>query len=256
MESSRPPALSHSPWLSLVEQTQPALHLLLRAYVYANEASDEPWLFAVELADLRHGGLMPSDLRWLITQGLVELQDEGSGPSSSGNGHPAEPGFCDCSRFLPTAAGYDHLQHLLQGAIGERPGASPRPSVECHLPHLLQEPIHERQAASPRSDGIVKPNWDSMLRELRVGDVLVKRYRVPAEIQELILNAFQEEAWPRRIDDPLPPVPDISPKRRLSTAITALNRNQKSRAIQFTGDGCGEGVIWACGVVTQQSVAD
>lgn len=235
MESSRPPAQPHSAWLSLVEQTRPALHLLLRAYVYANEADDEGWHFAVELADLRLGGLMPSDLCWLITQGLLELQNEDAGPhpSANGNGHSAEPGFCDGSRFLPTPAGFHRLRDIL-----ENPTAS-----ASELPQ-------------PASIIPVRPLWDPTLRELRVGEILVKRYRVPAKTQERILNAFQEEDWPRRIDDPLPPVPDISPKRHLSTAITALNRNQKTQAIHFQGDGCGEGVIWECDISPDESVAD
>ncbi len=169
-----PPARPHSAWLSLVEQTRPALHLLLRAYVYASEADDEPWHFAVELADLRLGGLMPSDLRWLITQGLLEIQNEDAGPppSGNGNGHSAEPSFCDGSHFLPTPAGFHRLRDILENPAAP---ASELPQPASFIP--------------------VKPLWDPTLRELRVGEILVKRYRVPAKTQELILNAFQEEDW-------------------------------------------------------------
>ncbi len=56
--------------------------------------------------------------------------------------------------------------------------------------------------------------------------------------------AFQEEGWPVRIDDPLPPVSESEPKQRLRETIRSLNRNQKERLVRFKGDGTGEGVLW------------
>lgn len=47
-----------------------------------------------------------------------------------------------------------------------------------------------------------------------------------------------------RIDDPLPPVFDIEPKRRLHDTIKSLNRHQKNRLIRFKGDGTGQGIRW------------
>ena len=47
-----------------------------------------------------------------------------------------------------------------------------------------------------------------------------------------------------RIDDPLPPVPEQDPKRRLHDTIKCLNRNHRRKAIRFHGDGTGEGVCW------------
>jgi hypothetical protein len=88
------------------------------------------------------------------------------------------------------------------------------------------------------------PLWNPQLRELSVDDILVKRFLVPAENQELVLMAFQEEAWPPRIDDPLPPAAEIEPKRRLHSTIQCLNRNQKTHLLQFHGDGNGSGVRW------------
>jgi hypothetical protein len=88
------------------------------------------------------------------------------------------------------------------------------------------------------------PCWDQQLRELRLDQILIKRFCVPAENQELILASFQEEAWPTRIDDPLPPVPQIDAKRRLHSAIQCLNRNQRAQLVHFHGDGNGRGVRW------------
>jgi hypothetical protein len=88
------------------------------------------------------------------------------------------------------------------------------------------------------------PQWDAKYRELRVGQCLIKEYWLPSPNQEAILVAFQEEGWPHRIDDPLPPLGDIEPKCRLHDTIKRLNRHHKDRLIRFRGDGTGEGVCW------------
>src|SRR5947207_475841 len=41
-----------------------------------------------------------------------------------------------------------------------------------------------------------------------VVELLVKHFRRPAPNQYLILDVFQEENWPERIDDPLPRLAD------------------------------------------------
>ena len=88
------------------------------------------------------------------------------------------------------------------------------------------------------------PQWDAEYRALRVGQCVVKEYRVPAPDQEAILAVFQEEGWPHRIYDPLPPLGDIEPKCRLHDTIKRLNRHHKNRLIRFRGDGTGEAVCW------------
>jgi hypothetical protein len=77
-----------------------------------------------------------------------------------------------------------------------------------------------------------------------VGELVVKRFKAPAANQETILAAFEEEEWPPRIDDPLPPSPDLEPKRRLHDTINSLNRNQKKQLLRFFGDGSGMGIRW------------
>ena len=78
---------------------------------------------------------------------------------------------------------------------------------------------------------------------LYVGEDVVKRYRVPSPTQEAVLDAFEEEGWPDRIDDPLRPDPDQDGKRHLHDTIRRLNRNRRA-AIHFSGDGTGTGVLW------------
>ena len=88
------------------------------------------------------------------------------------------------------------------------------------------------------------PTWDAERRELHISGMTVKRFKWTAANQEPILAAFEEEGWPRRIDDPLPPHPDQDSKRRLSDTIKCLNRKQINQLVHFRGDGTGEGVTW------------
>jgi hypothetical protein len=86
--------------------------------------------------------------------------------------------------------------------------------------------------------------WDRRRRELRLGRAVVKRFRQPAPSQEKILDAFEEEGWPPRIDDPLPPLPGQEAKKRLQTTINNLNRGQGAARICFGGGGDGQSVCW------------
>ncbi len=88
------------------------------------------------------------------------------------------------------------------------------------------------------------PRWDMVRRELAVDGQVVKRFRLPAPNQEAVLAAFEEEGWPLRIFDPLPPQGDVNPKRRLHETIKSLNQHRLARLIRFRGDGTGEGVFW------------
>ena len=80
---------------------------------------------------------------------------------------------------------------------------------------------------------------------MRLGGLVVKQFKLPAPNQETILAAFEEEDWPPRIDDPLPPKSNLAGKNRLHDTIKCLNRNHRKRLLRFNGDGTGEGVLWA-----------
>jgi hypothetical protein len=89
------------------------------------------------------------------------------------------------------------------------------------------------------------PIWDRDLRELRVGESVIKRFRQPARNQTVVLASFQELLWPRRIDDPLTGNSEIEPKRRLRDTVFALNRNHvTANVLVFEADGTGTGIIW------------
>jgi hypothetical protein len=116
---------------------------------------------------------------------------------------------------------------------------------------LAQMLSHERQHPMVTSETTARtfpasPRWDANTRTLFCGDGVVKRFKLPAANQELILTAFEEEGWPPRIDDPLPGEPGVDPRQRLRDTIRALNGKQDCPALRFSGDGTGTGISWHC----------
>ena len=204
---------------------EPALAILREAYAYARELGRSVWDFAVEIHVLRAADLTRSDLRWLVCRGVVEHAAE-----LTRNGQ-------DSRVFRPTGAltftkrTCFVLAETAAGPAPESNGIGPMAGVRL-----------QPGPADPSLPPV--PEWDKERQELRVGELVVKQFKVPAPNQEMILASFQEEGWPVRIDDPLPPHADQDSKRRLHDTIITLNRHQKNRLIRFSGDGSGEGVRW------------
>src|SRR5947209_513904 len=91
----------------------------------------------------------------------------------------------------------------------------------------------------------LKPRWNRKTRELRLGSALLKRFGRKAPLQELILEAFEEQDWKKRIDDPLPGDVDIrNAHLRLRDTIKRLNHGLRDTALRFHGDGTGEAIRW------------
>ena len=189
---------------------------LILARRYAQDTNSEPWDFAVEYHHLRED-LTTNDLRWLIAKGIVEHRIEVTGDSDERRTFQHRPAvrFDERSCFVLTSKG--------DSAISTNSSVAARRTLErCHL----------------------VPVWDRERGEFRLGTHLIKEFKLPSPNQEAILNAFEEEGWPPRIDDPLPPHPNIDPKRRLHDTIKSLNRNQRDPRLRFRGDGTGQGVRW------------
>ena len=202
-----------------------ALSLLVEAFLYAQELDLDRWDFAIEIDMLRRNGLSDSDLRWLICKALVEQGRELSAPGEG------------TRLFRPTRSLAFHRKSCF---VLSRDGlAFARQSLVARDPLAA-----ENGYAGQRDSDIVRPTWDRHRQEFRLGNVIIKQFKVPAPNQETILAAFEEENWPTRIDDPLPPQPEQDSKRRLHDTINSLNRNQKSTLIRFIGDGSGLGVRW------------
>ncbi len=194
------------------------LILLLEARAYAQAAQRDPWEFAVEVGDLRLAGLTPNHLRWLLHQGYVAQALERTQPEA------------DHREFRPVA----NLS-LAEGAC----------FVLTESGVAYARTTQDGQNRQPDSSRGRRPVWDRSRRELRVGGVVVKHFRQPAANQEKLLAAFEEEDWPPRIDDPLPPSPGQEAKKRLQTTIGNLNRGQGGRRVYFGGGGDGQSVCWS-----------
>lgn len=206
---------------------------LLKAYQCACRYQLGEWEFAVDIQTLQSFGLTATDIRELIRAGALAHAEEITRPDDERRQFRSIKSLylCDRTCFILTGKGLE----LAAGCHRASP-----PLVSPELPRLA---LPELPAASPCR---LAPIWDPERRELRYQRDLVKQFRWQAMNQEMILAAFQEEDWPARIDDPLPPQADQDPKRRLHDAIKGLNRYQDEPLIliRFRGDGTGEGVIW------------
>ena len=80
-----------------------------------------------------------------------------------------------------------------------------------------------------------KPRWDKEQRELWVGDQSVRPYRNKAPNQTIILESFETEDWPVRIDSPL------SQEKDLYQTLWQLNHKIVPPVIRFKADGTGKG---------------
>src|SRR5262249_34932973 len=146
------------------------LRLLYEAYRYAASLHRDVWDFAVEMTALREAGLSRSDLRWLACKGYVVHGVEAPGASQERrcfhrNGALALPaGTC----FVLTDTGAK-VAEAAQG-VSKTAAEAPAPAAKSRVPH-----------------------WDGARRELWVATNLVKRFLVPADNQELLLAAFEEE---------------------------------------------------------------
>jgi hypothetical protein len=203
--------------LSAQEHSQ-ALLSLLEAHEIAAELKRPPWDLALQLSSLHDLGVSDSHLRYLICQELVEHRFE-TGSADQDKRTFSAAGFL---RFTADSCFVLTTTGLLAAKRLTRPNGARDPAV-----HATQ-----------------MPHYDTAKRILFFAGEIVKQFRVPAENQELILMAFEEEEWPPHLTDPLPGKAETPAKRRLSDAIRNLNANQHHRRIRFRGDGRGSGVVW------------
>lgn len=218
---------------SLPARVKAAFGVLLQAYDYAHDLGTSPWDFATEIASLRRLEMSNSDLRWLVGRGYVEHGVEVTLGSDLERRfqHPARLLFNKKTCFVLTPGGAALAQALAHGGATRE---SAEKGVRTDPPALAiaQPPVAQT------------PKWDRNRQELRVGSAVVKRFNIPSAAEETILAAFEETRWQARIDDPLPPCDEPSPKWRLQKAIEALNHNQKQPLLRFVGDGTGRGILW------------
>jgi|HubBroStandDraft_6_1064221.scaffolds.fasta_scaffold483610_2 hypothetical protein len=225
--SSRRADRMHQLEAIIAERFRPGLEALVAAFNYAQDSQTDRWQFAIGLAELRESGATLTDLRWLVLRGFAEHALETTIPGDAERSfRKLTPiAFPGAACFVLSHAGASHLKEALY--------CSETTAAEVAN---VTDPI----AACNR----ITPEWDALRRELRYEGKVIKRYRVPAHNQELILAAFQESGWPECIDDPMRPSVGQDSKERLLATIKSLNRNQRTHLIRFHGNGNGQQVYW------------
>lgn len=205
-----------------------SLESLVEAAAYAADTEDVVWDFAISIRRLFKLGASETDLRWLVRKGFVEHAREVTVEGDDGREFrpTGDLTFCRRTCFVLTEAGVKAAQSQCD-QMSTRWGTLPSNNGQA----ILTPPT-----------GV--PHWDAELRKLVLYGQLIKGFKWRAPNQETVLCAFQEEGWPERTDDPLPPRPALESKRRLADTIKCLNRKQANKLIHFRGDGTGEGVIW------------
>jgi hypothetical protein len=218
----------------IAERFRPALDLLVTAFDYAEDSRSDRWQLAVGLTELQASGATLADVRWLILRGFAEHARETTIPGDSERSFRklAATAFPVDTYLALSAFGAATLKQALysakQAIAAKARQPSGAPAGDPHVP----------------ADAHATPEWDAARRELRYQGRVIKRYRVPARNQALILSAFQESGWPDFIDDPLPPTVDQDSKARLQATIKSLNRSQLAHIIRFHGNGNGQQVYW------------
>ncbi len=199
-----------------------ALGVLLDAHKTAQCAHRSTDDFACQLPNLQRSGVSETDLRYLVAEGLALHLTEFTAPGDSRRRFHGVNNlrFSEASSFVLTVRGLARAAELLGDLAAPRRETSDR----------------DRAAPSPR--------FDLVCRTLFLGVHVVKRFRVPATNQELILRVFEEEGWPPRILDPLPQIPGVDPKKRLHDAMYRLNTRQQRPLLAFVGDGTSKGLLW------------
>lgn len=202
-----------------------ALRLLWEACRQARQEEDL-WQFAINLAEVHEAGATSTDLRRLVHDGLVEYRVE-----------------CTAARTRRRQFQEWHNLSLPHGScfILTKPGIA---VAEQILSEDASANAGERASGERSARFADRPGWDRALRILSCGDKFRKVFRQVAPRQTLILEAFEEQGWPERIDDPLPREQGMDRIRLLRDTLRNLNRTLRGWPIRFAADGTKRGIRW------------
>ncbi|MGZ0172961.1 MAG: hypothetical protein ACKVHE_25785 [Planctomycetales bacterium] len=109
-----------------------------------------------------------------------------------------------------------------------------------HLEVGVKRQLENQSDESVNSSTVAphKPCWNSDRSELSYRGVMIRHVRPIAKQVRLLLDAFEEEGWPERLDSPI----RSGGKQKMREAVASLNRGLL--AIRFRADGSGEGILW------------
>jgi hypothetical protein len=116
--------------------------------------------------------------------------------------------------------------------------------VPSDMAHLAKHSFFvPSQPTPPQPEAVerIAPLWNKDRCELTYRDTIIKRVKSLSVAKNVVrvLDAFKEDGWPDRIDDPLDPSKD---QQRLHETIKRLNDNLQM--IRFRSDGTGQGIRW------------
>ena len=77
-----------------------------------------------------------------------------------------------------------------------------------------------------------------------VGPFMVRQFRRSADNQAGVLEAFEDENWPARVEFPPGILSELDPEHKLNDAAFDLNRGEELFLVCFFCDGTGRGVCW------------
>ncbi|HEY1601627.1 MAG TPA: hypothetical protein VGG64_18650, partial [Pirellulales bacterium] len=156
---------------------QQGLELLLRAYRYAEATGTDAWSFAIDRETLDRAGMDLSDLRWLNAAGFALHADEVTHPADSQRRF-GPTGLASISRvscFTLTPRGAKALQNIL---VSQAPSGPT--DEQAHLDDKSTQWPTASKVLPDRIPRAQTPSWDGENRELRLGAIVIKRFRVPA----------------------------------------------------------------------------
>jgi hypothetical protein len=228
-----------------VEQAQTLLWIF-EDYGEAPEANQDIGQFALPVPDSRSPDISEPILRGLASQGLVVHASESTKTNTRRRPMRKRANVCFShqSSFMLTAKGLALASSLAAEISPVPPDCSP---IVQNPFTVHRSPSTMRLAPPDCPDPAPQPSFVSCAdgrRELRMGHIVVKCFRRAAPNQELVLSSFQEQDWPRRILDPIPPKPELDSKRRLRNVILRLNNGRFDPLLRFHGDGTGQAVYW------------
>jgi len=243
----------------MTEAAMLAIERLRQAYDAAFACARDAWDFSIELKQMKISGIDTHVLRILISKNLITHRRETTRAQECNRTFESVGGLAlsDQSCFVISKKGYEFAKSAQSGQRAQtKPKEIKKPitvyerkmmSLHHSGPLAGSQKINEADSNQLGSSAYphlqVKPAGDRENRELRLGDVVVKRFRWPAENQELVLDAFQELGWPARVGNPLAEHPNICPKVRLHDTLKCLNRKQVNELVKFRGDGTGLGIL-------------
>lgn len=145
-------------------------------------------------------------------------------------------GSIEAATGRPTERWFTELIHCW--SVTGLPGDLPRLESfgqDNDIPQIVE--AIDRHVRTTLSRWGLRPHWDSESEELRVGGEVVRRIPGQSKNMILVIAAFEETGWPRRVDSPFRPGAQ-------SLHETLRTLNEGLRLISFHADGAGKGVRW------------